>query len=204
MRSHMIKGRGRKLEKEVYLGNAEDVARYLLGKVLIHESPQGVTQGIIVETEAYLGEKDKASHTYKNRRTKRTEIQFMEGGYAYVYFIYGMHYCFNIVTNKADKAEAVLIRALEPVDGIELMKTRRKTDKVINLSNGPGKLCAAMGITREHNGVDLCSDILYLEYPEDECEHQIEESKRINIDYAGEARDYLLRFSIKGNKYVSI
>lgn len=201
---NMIKENNRKLEKEIYLGNAEDIAKFILGKILVHKSPEGITKGMIVETEAYLGEKDKGSHTYNNRRTKRTEIQYKEGGYAYVYFIYGMYYCFNIVTNKAEKAEAVLIRALEPVEGLELMKARRKNDNILKLANGPGKLCTAMGITREHNGMDLCSDILYLEYPENDVEHQIEASKRINIDYAEEAKDYLLRFTIKGNKYVSI
>lgn len=150
-----------------------------------------------------MGEVDAAAHSYKKKST-RTNIQYGEGGFAYIYLIYGMHYCMNIVTNKPDKPEAVLIRALEPIEGIELMKKRRKLDKVINLTNGPGKLCMAMGINKDNYGMDLCSDQLYLEYPTINEQVEVIPSKRINIDYAGEAKDYLWRFTIKNNKYISV
>lgn len=175
----------KKLEREFYIRDVNIVARDLIGKLLVHESNGGITSGFIIETEAYKGPEDKASHTYNNRRTSRTEIQFHEGGYAYVYMIYGMHYCFNITVNIASKPEAVLIRALSPHEGIELMKRRRKTESLRNLCNGPGKLCSAMGITKEHYGIDLCGDELYLI----DCERPapvIMTSPRINIDYAEE------------------
>lgn len=192
-----------KVNKDFYLGNAIDVAKGLLGKILVSNLPEGIAKGRIVEVEAYLGEHDKASHSYMNLRSSRTEIQFAEGGHVYIYFIYGMHYCFNITSNIEGKPEAILVRALEPIEGIDLMKSRRNTDKLNNLTNGPGKLCAAMGITKEHYGIDLSSDIIYLEYPEIDIPFEIEASKRINIDYAEEAKDYMLRFTIKGSKYIS-
>lgn len=191
-----------KVGREFYLRNGIEVAKNLLGLVLVHESKEGVTKGIIVETEAYMGEMDAAAHSYK-RKTERTNIQFGEGGYAYIYMIYGMYYCVNIVANGVDKPEAVLIRALEPIEGIDLMKKRRKTDKIKNLCSGPGKLCQAMDITKEQYGLDLCGQVLYIEEPTvDKTINRIE-SKRINIDYAGEAKDYLWRYTVKDSKYLS-
>ncbi len=124
---------------------------------------EGVTKGKIVEVEAYMGAEDKAAHSYKNLCSKRTKIQYGEGGYAYVYLIYGMYICMNVVTNLKDIPEVLLIRALEPVDGIELMKKRRKNAAIKNLCNGPEKLSQAMGITKDSYGEDLCGDTLYLE-----------------------------------------
>ncbi len=175
----------KKLERKFYIRDVNLVARDLIGKILVHESNEGITSGIIIETEAYKGPEDKAAHTYNNRRTERTEIQFHEGGYVYVYMIYGMHYCFNITVNTPDKPEAVLIRALEPHEGIELMKARRKTESLRNLCNGPGKLCCAMGITKMHYGIDLCGDKLYL-LDDERPAPVIMTSPRINIDYAEE------------------
>ena len=188
----------KKLEREFYIRDVNIIARDLIGKLLVHESPEGITSGFIIEAEAYKGPEDKASHTYNNRRTERTEIQFHEGGYAYVYMIYGMYYCFNITENIASKPEAVLIRALEPNEGIELMKERRKTQSLRNLCNGPGKLCCAMGITKEHYGIDLCGDELYLI----DCERPapvIMTSPRINIDYAEEYVNVKWRYYAASN-----
>lgn len=192
-----------KLSREFYQRSAIEVAKDLLGCNLVHESKEGITVGRIVEVEAYLGNEDPAAHSYNNR-SSRTEIQYGEGGYAYIYLIYGMHYCMNIVTNSTDRPEVVLLRALEPIEGIELMKLRRKTDKPFNLCSGPGKLCAAMGINKIHYGMDLCGEQLYLKAAKANDLIEIVSSKRINIDYAREAKEYLWRYTIKDNKYVSV
>lgn len=191
------------LTRGFYLRDANSVARELLGKLLVHRSAEGTTSGIIVETEAYAGPEDKGAHSFSGRRTARTEIQFGPGGYAYVFAIYGMHSCFNVVTNLEDKPEVVLIRALEPADGIELMRQRRGTSSFTELCSGPGKLCKAMGITRAQYGLDLCGSELYLvPMPEIE-ESRIMVSPRINIDYAEECRDYMWRYFIKDDPCVS-
>lgn len=190
--------------RSFYQRSALEVAPELLGTILVHNSSEGVTKGKIVEVEAYLGKVDPAAHSYQKAPTKRTQIQYGEGGYAYIYLIYGMHYCMNVVTNQIQIPEVVLIRALEPVDGLELMKKRRGIHQVKNLCNGPGKLCQAMGIRKENYGMDLCDTTLFLEQPLIQEEFVIETSKRINIDYAGEAKDYLWRYTIKDNPYLSI
>lgn len=196
-----------KINREFYQRTALEVGKDLLGLILVHETKEGITKGRIVETEAYMGVVDKASHSYGNRKSVRTQIQYKEGGFAYIYLIYGMYSCMNVVCNKEDIPEAVLIRGLEPIEGIELMKKRRNTERILNLCSGPGKLCEAMGITREQYGMDLCGSRLYIEKGDfirdkDE-ETQIEQSKRINIDYAEEAKDYEWRFTIKNNKFIS-
>ena len=188
----------KKFTREFYLRDAVSLAHDLLGKILVH----GMTSGIIVETEAYAGPEDKAAHTYSNKRTSRTEIVFHEGGYAYIYLVYGMYHCFNVTANIAGKPECVLVRALEPLDGLDIMKSRRHTHIVKNLCSGPGKLCAALGITRELYGEDLCGDKLYI-LDNDYADMKITASPRIGIDYAEECRDYLWRFCIAGNEYVS-
>ncbi len=192
-----------KCSRDFYNRDVLTVAEELLGKVLVHVTPEGVTKGRIVEVEAYDGAVDKAAHSYPNLRTGRTEVQFGQGGYAYVYLIYGMYHCMNIVVNTEGKPEVVLLRALEPVEGIGLMKRRRGTDKIRQLCSGPGKLTQAMGITREHYGHDLCSGDLYLEDGPAVPEEQILRTKRINIDYAEEAREFLWRFAEKDSPYVS-
>lgn len=191
------------LPREFYLRDANMIAPELLGKLLVHRSPEGITSGMIVEVESYVGPSDKGAHSYANKRTSRTEIQFGPGGYAYVYAIYGMHVCFNVVANGREQPEVVLIRALEPVGGLELMERRRGIRNPIQLCNGPGKLCQAMGITKAQYGWDLCGPDLYLaEGHPMEVDH-IMVSPRINIDYAGECGDYLWRYFIKDNPYVS-
>jgi len=192
-----------KLGRSFYTKDVLEVAQKLLGKILVHETPDGITKGKIVEVEAYNGLTDKAAHSYPNLCTERTKIQFYEGGFAYIYFIYGMYHCMNIVTGKANEPQAVLLRALEPVEGIDLMKRRRKTDKISNLCSGPGKLCQAMGITKEQYGSDLCKSTLYLEDAAPVSKENILQTKRINIDYAEEARDFLWRYIIRDNPFVS-
>src|ERR1043165_1041614 len=154
-----------KLPREFYTRtDVLEVARDLLGKTLVVPQRNGRrVAGIIVETEAYRGPEDRASHAYSGRRTKRTETMYGAGGVAYVYFVYGMYYQFNVVSNVADTPHAILVRALEPVEGIEIMRERRHTHPDHNLTSGPGKLCIAMGIDRELNGADLLGDRVWLE-----------------------------------------
>ena len=194
-----------KLERSFYTREILTVSRELIGKNLVHRTPRGITKGRIVEVEAYVGAVDKASHAYGNRRTERTAIQYSVGGFAYVYLIYGMYDCMNIVTGQEGLAEAILIRALEPVEGIELMQERRCTTALKNLCSGPGKLCMAMGITRECYGLDLCGDELYLEEGSVPVKpDEISATKRINIDYAEEARDFPWRFILTGSPFLSV
>ncbi len=181
-----------------------ELARKLLGCLLVHRTPDGVAGGMIVETEAYIGAIDKACHAYRNR-SERTEIMYHDGGYAYVYFIYGMHHCFNVVTGPEGEGNAVLIRALEPVIGLELMQRWRNTKSVRNLCSGPGKLCQALAITKKEYGLDLCaadSPLRLIRY-----RHilgaKIGATPRINVAYAEEAAAWPWRFYIKNSPYVS-
>jgi len=181
-----------------------ELARKLLGCLLVHRTPDGITGGMVVEAEAYVGAIDKACHAYRNR-SERTEIMYHDGGYAYVYFIYGMHYCFNVVTGPAGEGNAVLIRALEPVIGLELMQRRRNTKTLKNLCSGPGKLCQALAITKNEYGLDLCAAdsplrlIRYRHIPD----AQIVATPRINVAYAEEAAAWPWRFCVKNSPYVS-
>ena len=182
-----------------------ELARKLLGCLLIHRTPDGVAGGMIVETEAYIGAIDKACHAYRNR-SERTEIMYHDGGYAYVYFIYGMHHCFNVVTGPEGEGNAVLIRALEPVIGLELMQQRRNTKTAQNLCNGPGKLCQALAITKNEYGLDLCiadSPLRLIRYRHIS-DAQSVATPRINVAYAEEAAAWPWRFYVKDNPYVSI
>lgn len=192
-----------KLNRNFYVRPGLSVARDLIGKQLVHCSSEGVTKGIIVETEAYIGPEDAASHAYKSLRTERTEIQYGIGGYIYIYTIYGLHTCMNVVANQKDFPEVVLIRALQPTVGIELMQNRRQKQSIRELCNGPGKLSQAMGITKNCYGMDLCGNELYIETVSgiDLC---VSATKRINIDYAGEAVHYLWRFVRSNNKFISV
>lgn len=189
-------------EQGFYEQPATNVARQLLGAILVHHSPQGTTVGQIVETEAYGGPDDKACHAWKGM-TPRTQVMFGPGGYAYVYLIYGMYYCFNVVTGSVGDGQAVLIRAVRPLDGLGVMSERRKTDKVGNLCSGPGKLCQAFGIAKEHNGLTLTGPSLYLSPGEGVPDRQVQATPRINVDYAGAAKDFPWRFIIKDSKFVS-
>lgn len=177
-----------------------DIAKDLLGCYIIHDSSEGITLGKIVETEAYLAS-DPASHSFKGK-TKRNEAMFGKPGTAYVYFTYGMYYCFNIVTNKEGIGEAVLIRAIEPIEGIDLMKKRRNVEEN-KLTNGPAKLVIALGITKEHNKIDLLDkkSPLRIETPIKKEKIEIVETKRIGISKGMESPH---RFYIKGNPFVSV
>jgi DNA-3-methyladenine glycosylase len=193
-----------KLPREFYTRpNVLTVARELLGKLLVVRARDGKrVSGIIVEAEAYRGPQDRAAHSYGGRRTKRTEPMYGIGGTAYVFFVYGMYNQFNVVTNVADTPHAVLIRALEPVEGIELMRKRRHQPDH-NLTNGPGKLCIALGIDRRLDGADLLGNNVWLEEGERIPRSRIMCGPRIGIDYAEEWVDKPWRFWIKGNPFVS-
>ena len=190
-----------KLTREFYLQNGLDVAKNLIGKKLVHNSAEGLTSGIIVETEAYMGKIDAAAHSFK-KFSEKTKIQYGAGGFAYVYLIYGIHICFNVVANVENIPECVLIRALQPVDGVKLMKIRRKKNNLRDLCSGPGKLTQAMGITKNLYGADLCGDELFIEEVEN-FTPAITVTKRINIDYAGDAKNFLWRFTLTDSKFIS-
>jgi DNA-3-methyladenine glycosylase len=167
----------------------------------VHRSPEGVTAGRIVETEAYRGPQDRAAHSFRGR-TKRTEAMFGPGGHAYMFLLYGLSWAFNIVAGKEGEPHAVLVRALEPVAGLELMSSRRgfPADSKL-LTNGPGKLCQALGLDRSHYGVDLCEDQLFL--LDGPC-GAVGRSPRINIDYAGAWAARPWRFVERANRYISV
>jgi DNA-3-methyladenine glycosylase len=201
----------KKLERDFYHRDSLIVAKELLGKRLVHEIDGKRIVAKIVETEAYMGVMDKAAHSYGGRRTPRVEVMYGEAGHSYVFMIYGMYYCFNVVTQEVGIPQAVLIRGVEPVEGLQemaqhrfqkqyehLTKSQRK-----NLTNGPGKLCKALFIDKKQNGVDLCGDLLYIEEGEAE-NFTVTASKRIGIDYAEEAKDFLWRFYIDKNPWVSV
>ena len=206
-----------KLEKEFYLSeDVVQVSKDLLGKFLCTKIDGKLTAGIITETEAYAGEIDKASHAYGNRRTKRTEIMFADGGMSYVYLCYGIHHLFNIVTNFKDTPHAVLVRAIMPVDGLETIFKRRniitnkepaayvEADKKNKIAGGPGTVSQALGIKTIHSGLDLTGKVIWIEdrgltVPK----KNIIAGPRIGVDYAGEDALLPYRFILKGNIYVS-
>lgn len=187
-----------------YLRDPFVIARkVLLGATLYSYIDGKLTGGKITELELYLGDCDRACHAFPNKKTPRNFVMFDTGGRAYVYFVYGMHNMFNVVISDAGKANAILIRALEPVAGIETMQMRRKTDKLEQLCNGPAKLTQALGITTKLNGVDLTSGKRIWIEPRAENIPNIIKGKRIGIGYAGEDADLPWRFAIKGNKFIS-
>ncbi len=187
-----------RLTREFYDRSTLQVAKELLGKYLVVQKDGHLLSGKIVETEAYIGYKDPASHAYR-RMTPRNRVMFGEPGYTYVYITYGMHHCLNLVTERKEYPAAVLIRALEPAFGIELMKKRRGRQRLKDLTSGPAKLCQALNIDRKLNGVDLCSDIIYVE-DRGELVEKIASSSRIGIKQGKEKR---WRFYVKNNEFVS-
>lgn len=193
-----------RLGVDFYQQDAVTLARQLIGKILVRKIDNSYINCRIVETEAYCGPEDKACHAYNNKRTNRTQVMFKNGGIVYIYMIYGMYYCLNIVANKEGKPEAVLIRAVEPLDNIDIIRKNRKikTNKNYLLTNGPGKLCSALKIDKTFNGYDLIKggELFILSSNK---EYNIVETKRINIDYAQEYKDKLWRFYIKDNKFIS-
>ncbi|NNC94469.1 MAG: DNA-3-methyladenine glycosylase [Chitinophagales bacterium] len=195
-----------KIDKSFYRRkDVVKISKELLGKVLCSKVDGLYTSGVIVETEAYQGATDKACHAYQNKRTKRTEVFFNNGGIAYVYLCYGIHHLFNVITNSESEADAVLIRAVEPVEGIDLMIKRRKLKEIRpNLTAGPGILSEAMGIRTHHNGVDLQSDLIWIEDRNINLTNsQISSAPRVGCESAGNAGYWPWRFRIKGNKWTS-
>ncbi len=181
------------------------VARDLLGQILVIPAEHGErVSGMIVETEAYRGPEDRASHAYGGRRTRRTETMYRAGGTAYVYFVYGMYHQFNVVTNVPDIPHAVLIRALEPVEGIQLMRARRPGQPDVNLASGPGKLSIVLAIDRALDGADLLGDRVWIEQGKRPLSTSaIASGPRIGIAYAGEWAEKPWRFWLRGNPFVS-
>jgi DNA-3-methyladenine glycosylase len=194
-----------KLPREFYLSDDTlRVSRELLGKLLVVRDEQGRrVSGMIVETEAYMGEIDRAAHSFGGRRTARNEVTYAAGGHVYVFFIYGMYYQLNFVTGPADHPHVALIRGIEPVEGIEIMRERRGLMPDKNLTSGPGKLCIAFGIDRSLNGEDLTGERVWLEEYRTFSDNEIAAGKRIGIDYAGEYAEKPWRFWVKDNPFVS-
>jgi DNA-3-methyladenine glycosylase len=180
------------------------VARDLLGKLLVVPDEQGNrVSGMIVELEAYMGVTDKAAHSYGGRRTARNEVTYGPGGHVYVFFIYGMYFQLNFVLGPVDHPHVVLIRAVEPVEGIDVMRKRRGEMKDQNLTSGPGKLCIAFGIDRTINGADLTGEQIWVENYNSFNAGEVSVGKRIGIDYAEEDAENPWRFWVTGNQFVS-
>ena len=186
----MVGIKAKKLPRSFYARDTELVARELLGKHLVRVDGDVVRRGRIVETEAYVGAHDLASHSSKGI-TPRTKVMYGPPGFAYVYIIYGMHHCMNVVTEPEGHGAAVLLRALEPVAHLE------------GNTKGPGLLCKAMGIDRTLDGHDLRSEDFYIEDPRGGAEFTIVERPRVGVDYAQEWAAKYLRFYIEGNRFIS-
>jgi len=194
-----------KLPREFYTRtDVLEVARDLLGTKLVVPARNGASvAGLIVETEAYRGPEDRASHAYGGRRTNRTETMYGVGGTAYVYFVYGMYNQFNVVTNVENVPHAVLVRALEPVEGIDVMRRRRQGRSEYELTSGPGRLCLAMGIDRGLDKADLLGDRVWIEKGVPISPREIARGPRVGIDYAEKWVTKPWRFWIKDNPFVS-
>lgn len=196
-----------KLKRDFFNRDARIVGEDLIGKIIVRKYDNTVIKSRIVETEAYIAAIDKASHAYGGKITPRTKVMFGPPGHIYVYFIYGMYYCMNFVTEEEGTCSATLIRAVETILNEEEMCLNRYNKPLSditkyqkkNLSNGPGKLCNALRITKEHNGADLTGDEIWVE-DDGYKNFKVEKSKRINIDYAEEAKDFLWRYTIQNNK----
>ena len=191
-----------KLPRSFYNRDTLIVAKELLGKYLVHRIDGDELVVQITEVEAYKGIEDKACHTYGGRKTIRTEVMWGEPGHAYIYIIYGMYYCLNVVTEESGNPCAVLIRGVKPISNTHKMSINRYNKpyeelskyQKINFSDGPGKLCRALKINKSQNGLDLLGDSLYIYDSKENQNFEIGTGKRINIDYAEEAKDYMWRF----------
>lgn len=195
-----------RLDHSFYQKDAVQTAKDLLGKIIVRKYAEKTIKVKIVETEAYSGVDDKASHAYNNKKTKRTEPMFKEGGISYIYLIYGLYYCLNFVTAAKEDPQAVLIRAAEPVSGLRFIRENRKikSNKVEDLTNGPGKLSQALKIDKKLNNCNLIkSNSLYVIEAKNKSNFVIESAPRVNIDYAEEYQAKNWRFYIKDNKYIS-
>ena len=194
-----------KLNLDFYLQNdVIKVSKNLLGKFLMTNINGQITGGMIVETEAYAGIIDKASHAYNNRRTNRTKYLYKNGGIAYIYICYGIHCLFNLVTNTINNPHAVLIRAIQPTDGIDLITKRRENRKNYYLTNGPGSLTKALGIKLSHNGLSLLEKKIWIETRNITIDKKnIIASPRVGINYAQEYINKPWRFRMKNNPWCS-
>jgi len=182
------------------------ISRELIGKVLCTKSNgEELTSGVITETEAYCGRNDKACHANDGKRTRRTEVMYQSGGHAYIYLCYGIHHLFNVVTNKKNYADAVLIRAVKPVDGTDLMLSRRRQEKVTpKLTAGPGRLSEALGILTDYSGISLCGEKIWIEDRSITIEPKdIQTTKRVGVEYAGADADKPWRFILKDTPWIS-
>jgi len=194
-----------KLPREFYTrSDVLAVARDLLGKKLVVPNKSGKrVSGIIVETEAYRGPEDRASHAYGGRHTNRTKTMYGIGGTAYVYFVYGMYNQFNVVTNVENTPHAVLVRALEPAEGLDIIRRRRTGRSEYEWTSGPGRLCIALGIDRQLDKADLLGDRVWLEEGVSVSPRHIARGPRIGIDYAENWATKPWRFWVKDNPFVS-
>jgi len=194
-----------KLPREFYTrADVLEVARDLLGKKLVVPGKNGArVAGIIVETEAYRGPEDRASHAYNGRRTNRTETMYGIGGTAYVYFVYGMYNQFNVVTNVADTPHAILVRAVEPSEGLDIMRRRRPGRSEYELTSGPGRLCLALGIDRKLDKADLLGERVWIEDAVSISPRQMARGPRVGIDYAEDWITKPWRFWVRDNPFVS-
>ena len=194
-----------RLPKSYYLNiDVVHLAKDLLGKVIYTKINHKITSGIIIETEAYKSINDKASHAYLNKRTSKNKNMYQSGGIAYVYLCYGIHCLLNIVTNKENIADAVLIRAIEPKDGIEIMESRISRNSIKTMTSGPGKLSKALGVDMSFNGKSLTLNEIWIEDQARSYSFEIEQKQRIGIEYAEEDKKLPWRFYIKNNKFVSV
>jgi DNA-3-methyladenine glycosylase len=195
----------KKLPREFYTRpDVLEVARDLLGKKLVVPNRSGArVAGIIVEAEAYRGPADRASHAYNGRRTGRTETMYGIGGMAYVYFVYGMYNQFNVVTNVEDVPHAVLVRAVEPVEGLDIIRRRRRGRSEYELTSGPGRLCLALGIDRTLDKADLLGERIWIEEGAAVSPREIARGPRVGIDYAEEWAAKPWRFWVRDNPFVS-
>ena len=194
-----------KLDLNFYLHhNVNEISKNLLGKFLLTNIKGHITGGMIVETEAYAGITDKASHAYNNRKTNRTKVLYEKGGIAYIYLCYGIHFLFNVVTNTKEIPHAVLIRAVEPTDGIDLICKRRGKKYNLNLTNGPGSLTMALGINTSHSRRSLLESKIWIESRNINIKNNnIISSPRVGIDYAQEYIKKPWRYRIKNNPWCS-
>jgi DNA-3-methyladenine glycosylase len=197
---------GRPLPRSFFLQPTLRVARALLGKIVVHEAPDGLAAGRIVEVEAYRGPRDRAAHSAGGHRSPRNEAMWGEAGHAYVYFIYGMHFCMNVVTQAPGVPEAVLLRALEPIEGEAAMRARRGLDDGVpawRLCRGPGALCRALGVRRELNGADLTRGPLRLLDAPAVPASDVVRTPRIGVAYAGPDAARPWRFLMRESRAVS-
>lgn len=209
-RKTLASKREKRLPRSFFADDTQKVAQALLGKILVRESKAGTLAGKIVETEAYMGTKDKAAHVYKDKKTERNKVVYKKAGFIYIYLCYGIHWQLNFTTGKKDEPECILIRALEPIAGEkEMLKNREEQSSAAKItkteiSNGPGKLCQALQLDRSFYGEDLTtSNKIWVKEGKEVPEDKIKTSPRVGIDYAEEYADKPWRYFVERNEFVS-